>query len=233
MAAGYLVAAVLWGESIGAPAAGRRSATLDSYGEFFLTRVAVLAVPAVGRVRLDSGCSRSAPFDSRDGLAGPARRVGAPSSRCRCCTRCSARSCCCCTAGRRPAGRWMAFVWGPPLVPSLRPHDRRADRDDGPRIDGRRPRMVEPARGLAGIYAAAWMVIAVAAVYGRLWVDWAITVPPVDGVHRRRWLGRHRRRAASSPGNSVDRRPPRRRAARPRLKEIVARWRRSSSSPGC
>ena len=75
-----------------------------------------------------------------------------------------------------------------------------------------------------GIYATAWMVIAVAAVYGPQWVDLAIASHPWTSVTAgggwigtvarravRRQLRRHRQRTA-----------PRRRARPTKVKEVVA-----------
>ena len=76
-------------------------------------------------------------------------------------------------------GAWQAFVWGPPLVAArLRPHDRRADRHDGPAVHRGVREWWSRLGAWLGIYATAWMVIAVAAVYGPHWVRLAIEQHP-------------------------------------------------------
>ena len=70
-------------------------------------------------------------------------------------------------------GEWMAFVWGPPLVAmsfvlSIVVLIGMLGRDS---TDGVREWWSRLGAWLA-IYAAAWMVIAVAAVYGPLWITW-------------------------------------------------------------
>ena len=70
-------------------------------------------------------------------------------------------------------GEWMAFVWGPPLVAmsfvlSIVVLIGILSRDS---TDGVREWWSRLGAWLA-IYAAAWMVIAVAAVYGPLWITW-------------------------------------------------------------
>ena len=70
-------------------------------------------------------------------------------------------------------GRWMAFVWGPPFVAaafvlSIVVLIGMLGRDSP---DGVREWWSRLGAWLA-IYATAWMVIAVSAVYGPLWVTW-------------------------------------------------------------
>jgi hypothetical protein len=71
-------------------------------------------------------------------------------------------------------GEWMAFVWGPPLVAMAFVHSivvliGMLGRDS---TEGVREWWSRLGAWLA-IYATAWMVIAVSAVYGPLWLSWA------------------------------------------------------------
>jgi len=73
-------------------------------------------------------------------------------------------------------GKWMAFVWGPPLVAlafvmAIVVLIGMLGRDS---TEGVREWWSRLGAWLA-IYAAAWMVVALSAVYGPLWVAWAFT----------------------------------------------------------
>ena len=90
MAAGYLVAAILWGESTGA-AGGPDLAALDSYGAVLPDGLALLAVSPVGGLRVDLAALvlRHRQPQRTEGLCSShwARRL----SRFPCFTRCCAR----------------------------------------------------------------------------------------------------------------------------------------------
>ena len=75
-----------------------------------------------------------------------------------------------------------------------------------------------------GIYAAAWMVIAVAAVYGPQWVHLAIGFSSDDRRRRRRRLGRHGRRRAlrRQLGNDPGTGDAAKKSTATKVKEVVA-----------
>ena len=214
------------------------SPALDSYGGFFTHGVAATGRSRCRSCSCRSGCSRSArsrAAASRDGLliaACAAPVVAVPVLHALLC----ARSCCCCT---RWAAAPSAGVEGVRLGPAarragLRADDRRADRMMGREsTDGVREWWSRLGAGSA-IYATAWMVITVSAVYGPQWVALG-TRPrhPWTTLIGWRRLDRHGRSAACSP---AIRRPPAARRAKSlgaKAKECSPRSRRSSSSPVC
>ena len=172
MMAAFLVTAILWGESVGAPTVAASapdrivlsgstptascSRTRWRYWPFPLSVV-------FASLWLLSLCSVS----WRDWKSGRRPRCCRHRGRRWCCTRCCAPSCCCSTGGRATTGAWKAFVWGPPLVSGafvltivvvIGMMGRQS-------TDGVREWWSRLGAWL-GIYATAWMVIAVAAVYG-------------------------------------------------------------------
>ena len=116
MAAAYLMAAVLWGEARG-EAGPPALASIESYGGVRHRGLALLAVPAVGRVRVAVaavvllGAQPARLARSRGGHRGAARRgARVPPAAQR-------DHGCCCAAGPAIRGaRCHAFVWAPPLV---------------------------------------------------------------------------------------------------------------------
>src|SRR5258708_13037547 len=90
------------------------------------------------------------------------------------------------TGGSLPcavAGAWLAFIWGPPLVSlsfvltivvligMMGRQSTDAVREWWSRLGA-----------WLGIYATGWMVIAISAVYGPRWIDWAVENHPWKSV---------------------------------------------------
>jgi hypothetical protein len=194
LATGYLVAAVLWGETTAAPGTEPGLHTLDSYGAFLTTAwrywpfpISVLFVS----IWLLSFCSVR---DRRDwkgllaALASPFVAVTVLHA-----LLCAIMVLLHYWAAQPPAaaGAWHAFVWGPPLVlyafsltvvALIGMMGRQSS-------EGVREWWSRLGAWLA-IYGFAWMVIAVAAVYGPLFVSWITRVHPWTSMSAvAGWLG--------------------------------------------
>jgi hypothetical protein len=179
MVSGYLVAAILWGESTGA-AGGADLAALDSYGQFFRQAWRYWPFPlsvVFVSIWLLSFCA----IDSRNGrrayvvaLAAPFVAVPVLHA-----LLCAVMWLLHGWAVNPVDGAWRAFVWAPPLVAlsfvitivvligMMGRQSTEEIREWWSRLGA-----------WLGIYATAWMVIAVAAVYGPQWVDLAIEHHP-------------------------------------------------------
>jgi hypothetical protein len=179
MAAGFLVAAILWGESTGV-ASGGELAAFDSYGQFFLNAWRYWPFPlsvVFASVWLLTFC---AIHDRRDwrGLfaAFGAPFVAVPVLHA---LLCAVMLLLHGWAATPAEGAWRAFVWGPPLVALafvstmvvligiMGRQSTEGVREWWSRLGA-----------WLGIYATAWMVVAVSAVYGPRWVQMAIDSHP-------------------------------------------------------
>ena len=143
----------------------------------------------------------------------------------------------CCTGwAQHPAtGLWRAFVWGPPfvlyafaltvvmLIGMMGRQSTEGVREWWSRLGA-----------WLGIYGVAWMVVAVAAVYGPRWVYTVVTRHP--------WTSLRRQAAGSAPCSAGlfagrlrrdHRRPTTERKTRSKTLKRSPPWRRSSSSAGC
>jgi hypothetical protein len=180
MAAAFLVAAILWGESLGL-AGGKELAAIDSYSAFFLSGWRYWPFPlsvvfvsfwlfSFGGIRCRTTAGKiaasAAPFVAIPVLHGLLCAVmlllhswaAEPSG----------------------AGAWKAFTWGPPLVTlsfvqTIVVLIAMMGRDS---IDDVREWWSRLGAWL-GIYAVAWMVITVSAVYGPLLVAYALSSNPL------------------------------------------------------
>ena len=221
MATGFLVAAILWGETPAAAGAAD-SPTLDTYGEFFTTAW------RTGRSRCRScssrsGCCRSARFAAAGtGRAVRRRLRSRRSSPCRVlhALLCAIMLLLHVWARNPDTGLWHAFVWAPALVlfafsltivvliGMMGRQSTEGVREWWSRLGA-----------WLGIYGVAWMIIAVVAVYGPQWVYMGRSRTSVDVAVGRGRLGRHRRRRPVRRQLRLDRR----RRAHSRAPEDAAR----------
>ncbi|MEP6917770.1 MAG: hypothetical protein ABJC89_19135, partial [Acidobacteriota bacterium] len=177
--AGFLVAAVLWGEAIGGPGVIGLS-TLTSYGDLLTNAWRYWPFPlsvVFASVWLLSFCA----IHNRRDLAGLATASLAPVV-----TVPVLHALLCAVmlvfqawAKDPGTGAWKAFVWGPPLVAfafvlaiivliGMMARESTEDvREWWSRL-----------AAWLGIYATAWMIVAVNAVYATLWVDWTVAHHP-------------------------------------------------------
>ena len=180
MATGYLVAAILWGESQSIAGQHVGLDTFDGFGQFFTTAWWYWPFPlsvVFVSLWLLSFCSVS----SRRDWKGVAAAFGAPF------VAVPVLHALLCAImlvmhgwARDPAtGLWRAFVWGPPfvlyaftitvimLIGMMGRQSTEAAREWWSRLGA-----------WLGIYGVAWMVVAVAAVYGPQWVQWVFHAHP-------------------------------------------------------
>lgn len=176
MASAYLVAAILWGEAIGAPGVAGLN-NLNAYGELLTQAWRYWPFPlSVVFVSfwLLSYCSIHSRRDTLGLFTASWAPLVAVSTL-------HAMLCVLMLLLRQwsddpSTGAWRAFVWAPPLVAVafftsivvLIGMMGRQSTDDVREWWSRLGAWL-------GIYATAWMVIAVSAVYGPQWVDWALT----------------------------------------------------------
>ena len=195
MVAGFLVAAILWGESTGAAALTsndpglRVLSTLDSYGSFFVTAGRYWPFPlSVVFVSLLLLSISSATWSK--GWQGVAVAVLAASVS----IVVLHALLCAVMLLLRPWAManeaWKAFVWGPPLVAAsfvlticvligiLSRQSTEGVREWWSRLGA-----------WLGIYATAWMVITVIGVYAGTWVDWVLSSGPKAITAGGGWIG--------------------------------------------
>ena len=220
MASGYLVAAILWGESTGA--AGRELAKIDNYGDMLTTAWRYWPFPlsvVFVSIWLLSFCAIRR-TDWRGKVAAfAAPFVAVPVLHA---LLCAVMLLLHGWADMAAGGAWRAFVWGPPLVALsfvltiiilIGMMGRQS-------IDDVREWWSRLGAWL-GIYATAWMVIAVAAVYGPRWVDLVIESHPWTALTAGGgWLGAvvsglFAGKSGSTGGNSA-------KSTATKLKEVVA-----------
>jgi hypothetical protein len=179
MASGYLVAAILWAESTGV-AGGGELAALASYGAFFRNAWRYWPFPlsvVFASIWLLSFCAIRGRGDGRGLLAA----FGAPFFAVPVlhALLCAVMLLLHGWAANTADGAWRAFVWAPPLVALafvativvLIGMMGRQSTDEVREWWSRLGAWL-------GIYATAWMVIAVSAVYGPRWVHTAIESHP-------------------------------------------------------
>ena len=180
MVSGFLVAAILWGESVGVSAATAVNGVdpfalskLDTYGEFFLNAWRYWPFPlSVVFVSLILLALSSATWSASNWWQGPAvaflaAGVGMLMLHALLCAVMLLLH-----GWAVDGGAWKAFVWAPPLVAGsfvltlgvlvgiLSRQSTEGVREWWSRLGA-----------WLGIYAAAWMIISVVAVYSRMWVD--------------------------------------------------------------
>ncbi|HKC55100.1 MAG TPA: patatin-like phospholipase family protein [Vicinamibacterales bacterium] len=183
MTAGFLVAAILWGETTGA-ATGGHLTHLDTYGTAFTTAwrywpfplsvvfvsIWLLSFFAIRRTGWLAGALSLLP----PLVAVPVLHALL------CAVMVLFHGWSVPDAG---AGAWLAFIWGPPLVSlsfvltivvligMMGRQSTDAVREWWSRLGA-----------WLGIYATGWMVIAIAAMYGPRWIDWAVENHPWKSV---------------------------------------------------
>jgi hypothetical protein len=188
MVAGFLVTAILWGESTGEAAFWSRDtdllvlSRLDSYGDLFTTAVYYWPFPlSVVFISLLMLAFSSVTWSSSpkailisSGVALLGAGVGIVVLHALLCAVMLLLH-----AWAQGGYAWRAFVWGPPLVSTsfvlticalvgiLSRQSTEGVREWWSRLGA-----------WLGIYATAWMVITIAAVYSRTWLDWAAEAAP-------------------------------------------------------
>jgi hypothetical protein len=181
MATGYLVAAILWGETTGL-ATGGHLTMLDSYGKAFLTAWRYwpfpLAVVFASIWLLSFFAIRRTGWTALV-LSTLPPLIAVPVLHALLCAVMVILH----GWAQHSAGAMMAFVWGPPMVALafvltivvlIGMMGRQSP-------DGVREWWSRLGAWL-GIYATAWMIIALAAVYGPPFVDWAFTIHPMKSL---------------------------------------------------
>ena len=180
MATGYLVAAILWGETRAVPGTHVGLDTFTTFGEFFTTAWWYWPFPlsvVFVSLWLLSFCSVS----SRRDWKGLAAAFGAPfvATPVLHALLCAIMLVFHTWAQNPDTGLWRAFVWGPPfvlyafsitVVMLIGMMGRQSS-------EGAREWWSRLGAWLA-IYGVAWMVIAVSAVYGPQWVHWILQFHP-------------------------------------------------------
>jgi hypothetical protein len=191
MIAAYLVAAVLWGEAIGAPGVIGLN-TLNSYGELVTRAWRYWPFP-LSVVFVSFWLLSFCAIHSRHDKVGLFTACWAPLiavpvlHALLCAVMMLLRD----WAGDPTAGAWKAFVWAPPLVAfafvlaivvligMMGRQSTEEVREWWSRLGA-----------WLGIYATAWMIVAVSAVYGPQWVRWAIEDHPWTSLSAGGgWLG--------------------------------------------